>query len=195
MSGKLNAPKASFSVSVELPNRVLLRTVKGEPFYLELTKVPANVLAEVLVGGAKVICNNAFNGGGKDASEDTKLSQMQKRVDSWYKGEYVVVERESAYGAMREAFVDERRAALGCSVADVEKLMRDAVTQAFGEKEKATFSRFLDAVALQIAARDDIPQDEAKAKLEAKYARLAEEAAQRRAQATAKLDLTGITLD
>lgn len=185
----------TFTTEVTLPKRILLRNVAGKPIYLEVDKLPASVIAAVFEGGAKVILTNAFNGGGKDRPEAERLAQMQKRMDAWARGEYVVVERESAYGAMREAYIDETKARTNASVKDIEAGMAKAVKDAFGKDEKVTFGRFLDAIALVLASAKNGSPAEVREKLEAKYARLADEAAAKRKETSAALDVSGISLD
>lgn len=183
------------TVTFERPAPTLLRTVAGKPVYLDWALVPEAVMSAIMIGGAKIILTNAFNGGGKDVSETARLAQMLKRIDAWQRGEYVQVERgENAYTAMKEAFVDERRAATGASAKDVEASIRVLVTATFGKDEKATFARFLDAIAtLKAKEPGALPMAEIRTKLEVKYAKLADDARKARDAVSAKLDVSDIT--
>lgn len=182
-------------VNVKLPTATVIRTVAGEPFKVEWAKVPAGVLASLLEGGATVILNNAFNGGGKELDEKAKLGQMQKRLDSWYAGEYVSSGRGDSWQTrLREQYVDDIRTQSGASQKEVEKSIGELVRSSFGEKEKATFDRFLDALALAIAKEQKLDVDETKAAIVAKLEARVKEVDEERAMAKSKLDVKGLAL-
>lgn len=172
-------------VTITLPASILVRNVGTESIRLDTGKLSAEVVAKIFEGGAKIILTNVYNGGGKERSEVERVAQLQKKLDAWYRGEYVTVERgESQYTAMREQYAQERLEAAGMSRAEVDKAIRATVTRVFGEKESATFPKFLLAVATEKAKANGKPE-EAPAIAEAIEAALAKrtaEAAQKRAE-------------
>lgn len=179
------------NVSIQLPTTpVLIRTVGGEPIRLDFAKLPVNIVGELVVAGAKIILTNTFNGGGKDATEQDKRAQLEKKMAAWYKGEFNVVARgESAMTALRNQYIDERRAATNATQAEVEKQIKATVASVFGKDESATFSRFLDAVAtLKAKAKgEQRAVADIRAEIEDGLAKRADEAEQARAKARAEL--------
>lgn len=182
-------------VTIKLPASTVIRTVAGEPFKIEWAKVPASVMSQLLEGGATIVLNNAFNGGGKEADEATKLEQMRKRRDAWYAGEYVVSSRgDSWMTRLREQYVDDMKEQTGATAKQVEESMKALVADTFGEKEKASFARFLDALATAIAKEEKMDVDEARQQVtEQLEKRVAEVDAERAAKAK-KLDVKGLAL-
>jgi hypothetical protein len=192
------------SVTIRLADSIMVRTVEGtgEVIRLDTSKLSAELVAKVFEGGAKVILTNAYNGGGKDKSEAEKIAQLKKRLDSWYAGEYAVVERgESQYTAMREHYYVERLEQAGKTRAEVDKAIKALVASTFGEKEPATFSRFLDAVAAQkykALSKDEQKATDAaaiRAAIETGLAERTAEAARKRAEIAAGIDTSDLGLD
>lgn len=190
-------------LNINLPTSITVALGKdtGQRLVVECARVPANVVEAIFVAGAKVILTNAYNGGGKEAKQADKEAAARKKLDAWYRGEFNVVNRgESGMTALREAYVDDVRAKTGATAKAVEDSIRATVASVFGDKEPATFGRFIDAVGLLIAKQKHgaKPSDEQvqteRDGFEAKYQGLADEAAKRRADATAKLDLTNLVL-
>lgn len=179
-----------FKVEIELPETVFMRNVGGKAINLPLAEIAKHpkVIADLVVGGAKIISTNTFNGGGKETAEPVRLAQMQKRWDAWLRGEYVMVERgETAFTGMREAFIAECVAA-GMTTGDAEKLIKAKVAERLPEGTKATFGNYLDASALEyVEAEQFETAADAREALEGHYAKLADEAAKRRAKVSAKL--------
>ena len=142
---------------------------KKASFKVQLGNVPESVLGDILIAGARVILTNAYNSGGKDTPEADRLSNVERRVAAWNRGEYALTNtgpRDSVIGDMRDAFI-AKQVALGKTAKQAEESIRATVTQAFGEKEKATFSRFLDAVAtIKAKADSSVSYDDFRAKLE-----------------------------
>jgi hypothetical protein len=109
--------------------------------------------------------NNVSKGGlkaklGRDATDKDLATARSKIVtDAWMEGNWNLSgsgPRDSITADMRDLYVSERVLA-GQSIADVEKAIRGAVTAAFGKEEKATFARFLDAVAtLKVKADESL---------------------------------------
>jgi hypothetical protein len=190
-------------VSLNLPTTTTVALGKDttDRLPIEWARVKPNVLEAILVAGAKVIITNAYNGGGKDAKQVDKVSAATKKLDAWYRGEFNVVTRgDTMMTALREAYVDDVKAKTGATTKQVEDSIRAAVSNVFGEKEAATFGRFIDAMGTLIARQKhgDKPTDEAvqaeREAFEARYQALADEAAKRRADASKTLDLTGLML-
>lgn len=122
---------------------------KREEVKVDLSDVPESCLADILLAGARVILTNAYNSGGKDVAEADRRANVQRRLAAWKRGEYALTNtgpRESIYGDMREAFI-AKQVKLGKTTKQAEESIRKTVTAAFGKDEKATFARFLEAVA------------------------------------------------
>ncbi len=132
---------------------------KREEVKIDLTDVPAACLADILLAGARVILTNAYNSGGKDVAEADRRANVARRVAAWVRGEYALTNtgpRESVYGDMRDAFIS-KQVSLGKTAKQAEESIRATVTAAFGKDEKATFARFLEAVATIKAKAEDAP--------------------------------------
>lgn len=190
-------------VNMTLPTAITVAMGKdsGDRLAVDTARLPANVLEAIVVAGIKVILTNAYNGGGKEAKQDDKLNAATKKLDAWYRGEFNVVNRgDSMLTAMREAYIDDVRAKAGCSAKDVETAIKATVSAVFGEKESATFGKFIDALGTMIAREEhgkDATDEQiaaAREAIEAKYLGLADEAAKRRSAATAKIDVKGLAL-
>lgn len=182
--------------AIELPDRVLVRTVAGEAVYWDISKLPLAVLAEVCRVGGLTILTNAYNGGGGNATEAERLAAMKKKLDAWERGEFRVVERgESAFTGMRESFIDEFRAANGASLKQAEAFIADKVHAAMGKDSKATFSNYLDVTAAELVKSGEFESAaDAREALEGHYAKLADDAAKARAKASAKLEAPKLDL-
>jgi hypothetical protein len=183
-------------VTLNLPSAITVALGKdsGKRQEVETARVAANVWEAIAVAGAKVILTNVFNGGGKDASFDDKAAAVQKKLDAWYRGEFAVIERgDSAMTAMKEACLEYRISQYGETMAQAERHIRDTVKETFGEKESATFGKYLDAVGTALAreqhgkAATAEQVAEARATVEAFYQGLADEAARKRAEIAAKV--------
>lgn len=135
---------------------------KREEVHVDLSAVPAGTLADILLAGARVILTNAYNSGGKDVAEADRRANVARRIAAWNRGEYALTNtgpRESIYGDMREAFI-AKQVALGKTVKQAEESIRATVTAAFGKDDKATFAKFLEAVATMKAKADGAPSYE-----------------------------------
>lgn len=187
----------SIEITINLPNKTFLRNVAGEPVNLDWSKVEAGVIAKICEGGAKVLLTNAFNGGGKDASESERLAAMQKRMDAWARGEYAITERgPSMAGLMRECYVADVRDKTSASEKAVDDAIKARVAEVFGPKEKATFPAFLRATA-KLASKvkgESRSESELLEALEAKWEKAAAELSAARADADKALDLGDIDL-
>lgn len=197
-----------FKVTIELPESVTVAL--GDTG--KETKVDVKAIAQAHPDVIRFAVINGFMGAlanvsrGKDddgkANSDAVWATMrQKRADVWMSGEWAGKggggERASA--ALKEAFVAERVAA-GATTAQIDKAIKAEVKEAFGDKEPATFARFLDALAIRLHKRDfgadaaKHPEQvsEYRERIEAKYRKLAEDAAKARAKAKDALDLSSL---
>lgn len=175
--------------TVNVADRIFLRTVDGKPVNWDAKDVPDSIIEKLIEVGAKTILTNVYNGGGATATTSEKLAQLQKKLDAWKRGEFNVVERgENQFTAMREAWMDEIRAATSMSIKEADEYLRGKVRAKFGEDHKATFSAFLDATAAEYVAAGQFENDaDAREALEAHYAKLADDAAKAREKASAKV--------
>jgi len=196
-------------MNITLPTQIAVALGKdsGKRVNVETKRLPANVVEAIAVAGIKVILTNVFNGGGKDAKQADREAAVQKKLDAWYRGEFNVVARgDSFMTTLREVYIDDIRAkreeaGSPVSVVEVEKSIKATVASVFGEKESATFGRFIDAMARLLAREEHGPDAteeqiaEAREAFEGHYAAMAEERAKKAAAAADKIDLTGIALD
>ena len=187
-----------FKTTVELPERVLFRTVAGESRFVEVAAIPANVLADLVVGGIIIIGNNTFNGArdskGAKMTESQKMAAAQKRFDAWYAGNYHITERaDNQTALMREAYLSE---VLGgdltpAKIKAAEAQMRARVKEVLGDSVNATFDNFLDATATVLAKRkgEERKAVDIKALLVAKYEAAAADIAAKRAKEAAEVQI------
>lgn len=190
---------STFATSITLPERVLFRNVAGEAVYCEVSQLPANVIADLVVGGIKIISTNTWNGSGKDTPEAERMAAVHKRWDSWKRGEYALTERSASQSTlMKECYVEEMLAKhASATAAEIGKKMAATVKETLGKDTNATFDNFLEAVATNLAKGKDEKRtkDELKAALVAKYeAKAAELEASRAAAAKVDIDLTDIDI-
>lgn len=194
---------------LEMGSAMKLRTVKdgkgnARDIMLDWAKLPESIVPMILEVGARTMLTNVFNGGGKEMSETERAAQLEKKLDGWYRGEFRQVERgESQYTAMRDQYAQERLEAAGMSRAEVDKAIRATVTRVFGEKESATFPKFLAAVATEKRKamvdggqpEADVPSVIAIAEtIETGLAKRTAEAAAKRAKLAAGLSTAGVDL-
>jgi hypothetical protein len=108
-----------------------------------------------LLSGMMGKLGNVSKGGlkaklGRDATDKDLHAARAKIVDeAWMNGTWNLSgsgPRDSISGEMRDAYI-AKQVSLGRTVKQAESAIRETVTAAFGKDEKATFVRFLDAVA------------------------------------------------
>lgn len=180
--------------NINLPESIFLRNVAGKAISCKPAEFEA-ILGRVCEVGIKTILTNVYNGEGKDATETERLAKLEKKLDAWKRGEFVVVERgESSYTPMREVFISDC-VRDGLTVKQAEQAMRDAVTERLGKDAKATFSNYLDATAAAMAEGDEF-DDAASAReaLEGYYAAEAEKRAAAAAKVSAKVKVPTLDL-
>src|SRR5690606_22394793 len=112
----------SVKIEITLPESIHLRTVEGKSVALDVTRLPVGIIGAAFAVGCKTVMTNVWNGGGKDATDTDRMAALQKKMDAWYRGELNVTARgDSQMSAMREQYVDERKAATGATAASVDK--------------------------------------------------------------------------
>lgn len=202
--------KAMFTVSFEVLESIKVAVGDtGLETVVDIKAIAAHpdLLRFALLAGFIGSLNNISRGKHEDTDKPNSdvvwAGMRDKRVKAWLAGEWSQrAGGERATTALKEAYIDDLRASSGATLAQVERGIKDLVSEMFGKDEPATFSRFMDALALTMARRDHGDDDGAvqeatvayRERIEAKYAGLAEAAKTKRAGAAAKLDVTGITL-
>lgn len=185
---------ANVKMTLELPARINLRTVNGEPLYVDIAKQVMPVAAKALEIGVRTILTNVWNGGGRDATDAERLAAVMKKLDAWSRGEFNVTERgESQYTAFREVFIADCIAA-GMTTKAAEDALRAKVAERLGKDAKATFANFIEASAIEYAADGDMTRDEARERLERYYASEADRRAKEREKAGKAVKLPTIDL-
>jgi len=200
-----------FKVTIELPATITVPL--GDTG--KSTEVPVKQIAErpemlrfaAIAGfmGALANISRGKDEEGKPLSDAVWATARQKKVDTWLQGDWAgkAGGGERATTALKEAFVDERKANTGATTAQIERSIKATVAEVFGKDEAATFGRFMDALAVQMARRNSgnskLPADDdavgtLRSKIEAKYRRLADEAAAKRAAAKEAIDVSDIDL-
>jgi hypothetical protein len=170
--------------TIDLPESTFIRNIDGKAFNLVWGDV-ATVLAQIAVTGAKVLLTNVYNGGGKTATDAERFAALQKKIDSWKRGEFNVVERgESQYSSFREVYMTDCIVA-GMTSKAAEAALKAKVEEVMGKDTKATFANYIEATAIETAKAGDMTRDEAREALEAYY--VAE--SDRRAKDAAKAEL------
>lgn len=188
-----NEANTGRSVEIKVPATIRLTPAKRSEMVFDLSKLPASVIGDIFVAGARVILTNTYNQGGTDTPEADRRSAAERRFAAWNRGEYALTNtgpRESIIGEMREAFI-AKQVSLGKTVKDAEESIRKTVTATFGKDEKATFSRFLDAVATikSKVEGNELSYDDIRAALETDALAAVE------AQRKAKAEVESIELD
>jgi hypothetical protein len=177
---------------------IFIRTVvvdgKTQAFNVDIADLPETVLASIFQTGMKVLLTNVYNGGGKDATDSERVAALQKKVDSWKRGEFNVVERgESFFTAWREVYLADCIAA-GMTSKAADANLKEKVTARFGKDMKATFSAYLDAMALDYVEAGAAPDTaSARQALEGYY--MAETQKREEAAAKASAKIVAPTID
>lgn len=182
----------SKTFKIELPESVFIRNFDGKALNCPLGELKPEVLAHVLIVGAKTILTNVWNGGGKDATDGERLAAFNKKLDAWKRGEFNVTERgESQYTAFREVYIADCIAA-GFTTKQAEDALKAKVLERLGKDTKATFANFIEASAIEYADAGEMTRDEAREALESYYAKESDRRAKERAEVTVampKIDL------
>lgn len=200
------------TVSIQLPESIrvpLGDTGKStEVRVADIAKQHPDLIRNAALQGFIGALNNISRGKdeqGKALSDDVWATARQKKVDVWMQGDWAGKSGggDRATTQLKEAYVDERKEATGATTAAVERQIKDTVANVLGKDTSATFANFMSAVALVVARRDNAGADEnseaferavdeTRARFEAKYQKLADDAAARRAKAKAGLDVADL---
>jgi hypothetical protein len=171
---------------------ITLTPRKGAELKLDITEVPEAILGDLLLTGLRIKATNSYNSGGAETPEADRRSNVERLVAAWKRGELNVGSngpRDSMVGDMREAFI-AKQVSLGKTVKQAEESIRATVTEAFGKDEKATFPRFLDAVAtLKAKATPDSDYDAIRAELEKAATAAVETLRKEREESTAAIEV------
>lgn len=184
-------------VTIELPDAVTIRTVKGKAFNVETAKVPANVLAALVEGGMKIIGNNVWNGGGKDVQEADRLAALEKRVKAWYAGQYAIVEREGGQQLLTvafEAWRDKMASDNGVTQKVMDDYLAGMVKDAFGKDAKLSADNKINAACKALAAESKTDAETERTAWNEKWMPIAEAKLADEAAAKAKLDVSKVKL-
>lgn len=176
---------------------IILTPRKGAELKLDITDVPEAILGDLLLTGLRIKATNSYNSGGADTPEADRRSNVERLVAAWKRGELNVGSsgpRDSMVGDMREAFI-AKQVSLGKTVKQAEESIRATVTAAFGKDEKATFPRFLDAVAtIKSKAEGAADYDTIRAELEKAATDAVEALRKEREAASAELEIDAANL-
>lgn len=186
--------------SITLPGSITVQLGDtGKTTLVPIGTFPASTIQFAVLQGFMGALNNISRGkdeNDRPNSDDVWLAAREKRMNAWRDGTaWGSTTRESNVAPLRQAYIDETRARTKQTVAEVEKDMAALIKSTLGEKEKATWANFLDALATAIGKERKMPVEEVKEKLEAKYAKMADEARKDREGVSAKLDVSMISLD
>ena len=165
---------------------------KGAELVIDIAEVPESILGDLLITALRIKATNAYNSGGAETPEADRRSNVERLVAAWKRGELNAGSngpRDSMVGDMREAFI-AKQVSLGKTVKQAEESIRATVTAAFGKEEKATFPRFLDAVAtIKAKAEGAADYDTIRAELEKAALEAVEALRKERAEATEELEI------
>ena len=179
---------------IELPATVFIRNHDGKALNVNVNDI-SGVLGKIAEIGMKTILTNVWNGGGKDATPSERLAAFDKKVASWKRGEFNVVERgESQYTAMREVYIADMVAA-DFTTRQAEEAIKAIVVERLGKDAKATFANFIESKAIEYAEADEsMSRDDARTALENYYVSESDRRAKEREKAGKKIEMPKIDL-
>lgn len=185
-------------VTLTLPTEIKVQVGKSANHTVVPVKdMSPDVLRMALLNGFIGALNNISRGEddkGKPLSDAAWAAKRDAKVKVWLAGSWASTERgDSSVRLMKEQYISEQ-VAKGRTVSEVERTIKEAVKQAFGDKEAATFARFLDAVALAKEPNDAEARAKVRDAIEDGLFDRAQKAAAERAKTATKLDLTDIGL-
>jgi hypothetical protein len=189
---------STFKTTLELPASIECLRDGDDSIIVRLADIPAHCLADILVGGATIIVGNTFNSGGKDTPRVERAAKANKRIDSWYAGNYRLVARgETMATLMDEAYRAKLEGALGV-VTDAayrtfkEKTVKDATGKALAKGDKLTFDFFLECRAQVVAKATKADAATVLEDLTAELEAAAKVIQAERAKASNAIDTTGL---
>lgn len=137
---------------------------------IDTTRFTDAFVAEAFIKSLRIAAMNTYNGGGKDASAAEKQARLDKRLASWYKGEWAIVERgEGIMTAYKEEVFYPMALEQGMTLAAADKLIKEKVKEHFPPETKATFANYLNATAIESKGEFDGDQAAALEAIEAFY--------------------------
>ena len=170
---------------------------------IEIGSFPVKTLEYALVNGflsALSDVSRPKDDNGKAMDDSCWQAARDKRMVSWKQGDWAAkggARGESAMTALKEQYIDERKAAIGATRKAVEDSIKATIKSVFGDKEPATFDNFLNAVAvLKHRASDGESGDviSIREAIETDLAARAEAAAAERAKIAKSIDVSALDL-
>jgi hypothetical protein len=191
---------STFTITLELPNSIKTSLGKDTGIWTEvqLNAIPANVLKAACLNGFISALNDISRGkdeNDRPLSDEAWGKKRAQRVATWVKGEWTSSARsESAMSMLKDQFISEQVAG-GATAKQAEASIKATVAAVFGDKEPATFARFLDAVATMLSKEKGAKgYDEVRAEIEGDLQARAEAAALERAKVVQKADVSSVIL-
>lgn len=137
--------------NITLPAKITLFTGDNHKVAeLNVSKFSESFIAEAFEKSIRIAAMNTYNGGGKDSPAHEKQARLDKRLASWYRGEWAIAERgEGIFTAYRDEVFIPRCLEDGMTMKQAEQLIRDKVKEHFPPDTKATFANFIEAVAIE----------------------------------------------
>lgn len=189
------------TITITLPETITVPVGKtGLSTKLNIKDLNESVIAMAVINGFTSAINDVSRGkddSDKPNSDDVWAAMRDKRCAAWLAGTWTHSKQgagASIIGRMKEAYVSEQSIAHNVSATVIRKKIKQTVADVFGADEPATFNRFLDAIATLYAKANKLDFDDVRYKLEAKYTKLAIEAAAQSEQLSDSLDLSAIEL-
>ncbi len=192
---------ANFEVTISIPAYIHVPVGKDGKLenVVQLDKLPVEALQFAVVNGFMSALSDVSrpkDDNGKPMDDAAWQAARDKRTLPWKQGLWAAKagqRGEQFVTHMRNAFVAEQ-VSKGKTVKEVDALISARVKALFGDKEKATFDRFLDATATLIAKEAKVDYNDARAKLETKYETLAREALAAAEKVVDAIDISDIDL-
>ena len=192
---------ANFTVTLSIPTSIRMPVGKDGKLenIVQLDKLPVAALQFAVVNGflsALSDVSRPKDDDGKPMNDAAWQAARDKRASAWMQGLWAAKagqRGEQFVTHMRNAFVAEQ-VAKGKTVKEIDALIVARVRALFGDKEKATFDRFLDATSTLIAKEAKVDYDDVRAKLETKYEALAREALAAAEKVVDAIDISDIDL-
>lgn len=156
---------------IELPAKIALFTGDNHKVAeLDTSKFTESFVAEAFEKAIRIAAMNTYNGGGKDSPAHEKQARLDKRIASWYKGEWAIAERgEGIFTAYRDEVFLPECLEQGMTFKQAEQLIRDKVKEHFPPETKATFANYIEATAIEHAPDFDGDRVAAREAVESYY--------------------------
>lgn len=183
--------------TIELPETETLFTGDDRQSVgvIEFKRFTPEFIADAFPRALRVVAMNAYNSGGSKAKPHEKKAQLEKRLNSWYEGNWAIVERgEGIYTALRDEVFIPLCLESGMTLKQAESLIRDKVKEYFPPDTKATFANFIEATAIERKAEFGGDVSAAKAAIEAYYEAQLATRREARAKAESKVAMPKIDL-